>query len=73
MLDYLEVVVELIDGELLTSFSEVEKLQKEISAKLHSVLGLRANLRLAEPRSIERTTGKSKRVIDLRNQDEMQD
>ena len=33
------------------------------------VLGLRAKLRLAEPKSIERTTGKAKRIIDLREQD----
>ncbi|MBQ2615091.1 MAG: phenylacetate--CoA ligase [Clostridia bacterium] len=69
MLDNLEVVVELIDGSLLEKFSEVERLEKEITAKIHSVLGLKVKLRLAEPKSIERTTGKAKRVIDLRGQE----
>ncbi len=69
MLDNLEVVVELIDGSLLEKFSEVERLEKEISEKIHSVLGLKVKLRLAEPKSIERTTGKAKRVIDLRGQE----
>lgn len=70
MLDNLEVVVELVDGSLLEKFSEVEKLEKQISERIHSVLGLRVKLRLAEPKTIERTTGKSKRVIDLRGQEE---
>ncbi len=69
MLDNLEVVVELVDGSLLEKYSEIERLEKEISAKIHSVLGLKVKLRLAEPKSIERTTGKAKRVIDLRGQE----
>ena len=69
MLDTLEIVVELVDGSLLERFSEIEKLENEMKERLHSVLGLRAKLRLAEPKSIERTTGKAKRIIDLRKQD----
>ena len=69
MLDTLEIVVELVDGSLLERFSEIEKLENEMKERLHSVLGLRAKLRLAEPNSIERTTGKAKRIIDLREQD----
>lgn len=69
MLDNLEVVVELVDGTLLDKFSEIEKLERKISERLHSVLGLRCKLRLAEPKSIERTTGKSKRILDLREED----
>ena len=69
MLDTLEIVVELVDGSLLERFSEIEKLENEMKERLHSVLGLRAKLRLADPKSIERTTGKAKRIIDLREQD----
>ena len=69
MLDTLEIVGELVDGSLLERFSEIEKLENEMKERLHSVLGLRAKLRLAEPKSIERTTGKAKRIIDLREQD----
>ena len=68
MLDNLEVVVELVDGSLLEKFSEIERLEKQISEKIHSVLGLRVKLRLAQPKTIERTTGKAKRVIDLRGE-----
>lgn len=70
MLDNLEVVVELVDGSLLEKFSEIERLERQISEKIHSVLGLRVKLRLAEPKTIERTTGKAKRVIDLRGENE---
>jgi len=64
--DELKVVVELSDGSFSDKFSELEKLEKEIKHKLSSVLGLSAKVQLAEPKSIERSMGKAKRVIDLR-------
>mgnify|MGYP000859450644 CR=1 FL=1 len=67
-MDTLEVKVELIDAKLLESYAELEKLQKSIKAKLHSVLGIDAKLSLVEPKSLERFAGKAKRIVDLRNQ-----
>jgi Coenzyme F390 synthetase len=67
-MDAIEVLVELIDGKLLEKFSELEKLEKKIRHELKVVLQIDAKVRLVEPKSIERTTGKAKRVIDLRNQ-----
>ena len=64
--DELKVVVELSDGSFSDSFADLEKLEKEIKSKLHTVLGLSARIQLAEPKSIERSMGKAKRVIDLR-------
>lgn len=64
--DALEVKVELTDSSVLESFSELEKLSKSIRHKLHVVLGIDAKVSLVEPKSIERFTGKAKRVIDLR-------
>lgn len=64
--DMLEVRVELVDNNLLESFAELEKLEKEIEHKLHVVLGLSAKIKLVEPKSIERSMGKAKRVIDNR-------
>ena len=66
--DMLEVQVELIDGGLLEKFSELESVETRLRTKLHSVLGLDCKVRLREPKAIERTAGKAKRVIDLRNQ-----
>ena len=41
-------------------------LQKKLEAELRSVIGLGFKVRLVEPRAIERSTGKAKRVIDKR-------
>ncbi len=64
--DKLEIRVELIDDSLLDSYTKLEALEKEIQHKLHVVLGLVAKIKLVEPKTIERTTGKAKHVIDNR-------
>ncbi len=66
-MDNIEVVVEVMDGSLLERYSELEKLENNIRHRLQTVLGLDCKITLKEPRSIERTAGKAKRVIDLRN------
>ncbi|MHB8064821.1 MAG: phenylacetate--CoA ligase family protein, partial [Ruminiclostridium sp.] len=66
-MDAIEVQVELIDGKLLEKFSELEKLEQKIRHQLKIVLQIDAKVRLVEPKSIERSVGKAKRVIDLRN------
>ncbi len=65
--DSLEVFVEVIDGSLLERYSELEKLENDIKNNLYNILGLAAKIKLVEPKSIERTTGKAKRVVDMRN------
>ncbi len=67
LLDTLEVKVELINGELLERYSELESLQKNIHDRLKSVLGLETKVTLVEPKTLERFQGKAKRVLDLRN------
>jgi phenylacetate-CoA ligase len=66
-MDAIEVQVELIDGKLLEKFSELEKLEKKIRHELKIVLQIDAKVSLVEPKTIERSTGKAKRVIDMRN------
>jgi len=66
--DDLEVLVEVVDSSLLEKFSELEALEQRVKSKIHTVLGIDTKVRLVEPRSIERSMGKAKRVIDLRNQ-----
>ena len=63
----LEVKVELKDDSLLESYSELEKLTNEIRNKLRTVLGLDAKVTLVAPGTIERTEGKAKRILDLRD------
>ncbi|MBE7034931.1 MAG: phenylacetate--CoA ligase [Ruminococcaceae bacterium] len=64
--DQLEVQVELDNAELLDSFAQLEAVEKHIQHKLQVVLGLTAKIKLMAPKSIPRTTGKAKHVIDLR-------
>jgi phenylacetate-CoA ligase len=39
-------------------------IKDELVAALHSVLGIKATVKLVEPHSIKRSEGKSKRIID---------
>jgi phenylacetate-CoA ligase len=65
-LDNLEIRLE-IDAALFSDRMEpLVEMQERIAEKVQAVLGLRAHIRLVEPGSIERTQGKSKRVLDRR-------
>ena len=44
----------------------IEKTEKRITASLRSMLGIGAKVTLVNPKSIERSEGKAKRVIDKR-------
>lgn len=65
-MDRIEVAVEVADGTLLTDFQNLEKLKAKVRHNLRTVLQIDANVKLAEPLSLKRYEGKSKRVIDLR-------
>jgi len=66
-MDTMEIQVEVADGSILDSYRKLEAFENEIRHDLRTVLQLDAKVKLVEPRSIERTAGKSKRVIDLRD------
>lgn len=65
-LDELEVVVELISPDVLEPYSKLEELEANIKHKLYSVLSINAKIKIVQPGTLERTTGKSKRVFDHR-------
>lgn len=67
-LDQIEIDVEVNDSNLLDSVTLLDNLYEEIKSKLHNVLGIRAGIRLVEPKTLERSEGKAKRIIDLRNE-----
>ena len=46
--------------------SAIERLQKEISARLKTALSVGVRVRLVEPKTIARSEGKAKRIVDLR-------
>ena len=66
-MDKLEVQVELIDGHFLESYTELENLAKEIRHKIRTVLQIDVKVTLLNPKTLERTFGKAKHVIDLRD------
>ena len=66
-LDKMELKVELIDGSVLESFSQLESVQKKVRATLRSVLGLDADVKIVEPQTLQRFEGKAKRIKDLRH------
>ncbi|MFA5449608.1 MAG: phenylacetate--CoA ligase [Clostridia bacterium] len=69
-LDKLEVKVEVADGSLLTDYDKLTKLRDKIRHNLKTVLQIDTTVKLAEPLSLKRFEGKSKRVTDLRGQGE---
>lgn len=64
--DTFEVQVEIKDTYLSDGMNKMIELRKKITNRLQSVIGLQPTVKIVEPRSIERSTGKAKRVIDNR-------
>ena len=64
--DTLEVRVEMAEDLQFDDIKSIENIERQIHSKLQSTLGLSAKVRLVEPRSIARSEGKAKRVIDNR-------
>jgi len=65
-LDTLSVHVEVSEEVFSDEVRGLERLERDIAGKLEGVVGLRMGVKLVEPRSIERSMGKAKRVIDNR-------
>ena len=65
-LDTLELHVEVQDSFYNDRISELQALRKKIGHQVESATGLSALIKLVEPKTIERSEGKAKRVIDKR-------
>ena len=65
-LDKLSVMVEVQEQFFSDEIKKLEELRMKIARKLESVLGISVKVKLVEPKTIERTAGKAKRVIDNR-------
>lgn len=64
--DTLDVLIELSSFVMTDEIKDLEQLTKKVSAELLSMLGIKANVKLVEPKSITRSEGKAVRVIDKR-------
>lgn len=65
-LDQIEVQVEVTPQVLSDKVSAMEQLQAQLAHSIEQTLGIRVQLRLVEPHTIERSQGKAKRVFDRR-------
>lgn len=65
-LDILELRVEVEDQFYTDIISDLQALRKKIQSHIESATGLSVNVKLVEPKTIERSEGKAIRVIDNR-------
>lgn len=65
-LDEAELHVEVNPAEFSDETKDMEALRSRIESTMKSKLGINLRVKLVEPKSIERSTGKAKRVIDKR-------
>jgi len=66
-LDQMEVQVEVTAEVFTDKVRSLESLQGKLEKALEHTLGIRVDVRLVEPRAIQRSEGKAKRVLDQRN------
>jgi len=65
-LDVLEVQVEVTPEVFSDTISAMEQLQKKLEHSIETITGLRAQVKLVAPKTLQRSEGKAKRVIDKR-------
>jgi len=66
-LDEIEIQVEVAAEQFSDLTRGLESLREKIHDELRSELGISAHIKLVEPRSIQRSEGKAKRIIDKRS------
>jgi phenylacetate-CoA ligase len=65
-LDVLEVQVEMNEGMISDEIKELERTERTIRSEIESLLGIKVGVKLVEPKSITRSEGKARRVVDRR-------
>lgn len=64
--DTLDVYVELLPEQFTDTVGAITDMEKKLAAAIQAVLGIHPNIHLVAPKTIERSEGKAKRVIDRR-------
>ncbi len=65
-LDTVTLMVEVQEQFFSDEVRKLQELRMKITRQLESTLGISVNVKLVEPKTIERTAGKAQRVIDKR-------
>ncbi|MBO8158469.1 phenylacetate--CoA ligase [Thermosyntropha sp.] len=66
-LDEIEIKVEISEDIFSDKYADLERIEENLRQQLYKTLSINPKIKLVEPHSIERSAGKAKRVIDLRN------
>jgi phenylacetate-CoA ligase len=69
-MDTVEVHVEVAPDTEFDEVKQLEDVQRRVKSEISSALAVNLDVKLVEPKSIERSQGKAKRVVDLRAEHE---
>ena len=64
--DTMTVEIEIPEAMFTDNVRGIAAFEKKVSSQMNSVLGISARIRLVEPKTIARSEGKAKRVVDNR-------
>ncbi|MFA5843516.1 MAG: phenylacetate--CoA ligase [Coriobacteriia bacterium] len=67
-LDFVEVHVEVGPDIAFDEIKQLTALQRRVKAEIESALAISIEVKLVEPKAIQRSEGKAKRVVDLRSE-----
>ena len=67
-LDEVTVHVEMRPQDFSDEMSQMQDLRDQIDREIQSITGIRVNVELVAPQTLERSVGKAKRVIDHRRE-----
>ena len=65
-LDFIEVWVEVSENIFSEKMNALEIFESSIEHKLYSAIGINIDVKLKEPKTIKRSEGKARRVVDMR-------
>ena len=65
-LDTIELWVEVSEDVFSEKMNDLERFESSMESKLYSAIGINIDVKLKEPKTIKRSEGKAKRVIDKR-------
>ncbi|MCX7988052.1 MAG: phenylacetate--CoA ligase [Thermodesulfovibrio sp.] len=66
-LDEIEVMVEMSKETFSDEVKHIEALKKKLERRIEEIVGIRVKVTLVEPKSLPRSEGKAKRIIDKRS------
>jgi len=66
-LDEIEVMVEMSKETFSDEVKHIENLRRKLEKRIEDITGIRVKVTLVEPKSLPRSEGKAKRIVDKRS------